>query len=147
MAVNNLDVTSRILYKGTLPEKVEIVFNNANLFHRIDYHEDGSQSEYFGIEINKTTFDNLSEQISEGLKMSLDRKLTGHDTHCPVCKSHLTSLYLCPMCIVRYDDWYRYEQALKYILIITSPDDQCFQIALNALDNARVEERDGEGGA
>jgi hypothetical protein len=28
--------------------------------------------------------------------------LSGHDWHCPACDHHLTSLYLCPACGVRY---------------------------------------------
>lgn len=29
--------------------------------------------------------------------------LTHHDWHCPECDHHLTSLYLCPKCGMRYD--------------------------------------------
>ena len=33
----------------------------------------------------------------------LDEELTGHRFHSPCCNAHLTSLYLCPNCGVRYD--------------------------------------------
>ena len=35
--------------------------------------------------------------------MGLDFNLTGHNEHCPDCDTHLTSLYLCPDCGIRYE--------------------------------------------
>jgi tRNA(Ile2) C34 agmatinyltransferase TiaS len=42
----------------------------------------------------------------------LDDKLAGHNKHCPKCDNHLTSLYLCPECGVRYDEWYKADQRI-----------------------------------
>lgn len=41
--------------------------------------------------------------------MNLDFDLTGHNDYCPMCKTHLTSLYLCPECGVRFDGWHKAE--------------------------------------
>jgi hypothetical protein len=35
----------------------------------------------------------------------LNDELAGHPFHCPKCGSHLTSLFLCGECNVRYVDW------------------------------------------
>lgn len=43
----------------------------------------------------------------------LDDNLTGHNKYCPKCDSHLTSLYLCPECGVRYDEWYKADQSIE----------------------------------
>lgn len=33
--------------------------------------------------------------------------ISGHLWHCPMCDSHLTSLFLCPECGIRYDTTFR----------------------------------------
>jgi hypothetical protein len=30
----------------------------------------------------------------------------GHNFHCPKCATHLTSLFLCGECGIRYDEWF-----------------------------------------
>ncbi len=48
--------------------------------------------------------------------MSLDFDLTGHNDCCPICKTHLTSLYLCPKCGVRFGGWFNAEALADSLL-------------------------------
>jgi len=43
----------------------------------------------------------------------------GHNFHCPKCATHLTSLFLCGECGIRYDEWFaawQENQRLKGLL-------------------------------
>ena len=50
----------------------------------------------------------------------LDEELSGHKYHCPKCNSHLTSLYLCGDCGVRYDWVVAFDEAVEQGLHPTS---------------------------
>lgn len=55
---------------------------------------------------------------------ALDASLTGHFWHCPGCDRHLTSLFLCPECGVRYEQpgQEEYYQALARLLADRMPE-------------------------
>ena len=46
----------------------------------------------------------------------LDETLSGHKYHCPHCNTHLTSLYLCCDCGVRYDWVVAFDEAVEHTL-------------------------------
>ena len=55
------DIETKIDYKGevNLASPFQEISFNGDLFHRKDYHEDGSISEYYGIDISHDTYSKL----------------------------------------------------------------------------------------
>ena len=49
----------------------------------------------------------------------LDESLTGHKYHCHYCNGHLTSLYFCADCGIRYDWVVAFDEAVEHGVHLT----------------------------
>ena len=56
-------VETRIKYYGEMGFRIGYITYKGHLFRRRDYHEDGTQSEYCGVELNKDRFEDLRDAM------------------------------------------------------------------------------------